>query len=702
MDNNIKPTKLGGYMNYYIFIDETGNFIKSKNRNTNYVGGWVCGQGSKRYTEALEKKINQSVQKYIQMNNLNIEFPVPDYLHFIPLHLLENRKKKDAHIQVPFQYVQPILSEIFSTINNDVLLVFRSTGFPYFCANDQAVYIEILRATLHQLIDDLNITARDKVEIVIAERRLDRLMGLYGIDNPRDYENSLSEAIKNEMLKIFALKQLHKDQVNIFFSSARKNITLAVADLFCGALRWKKYNYLEDYHQKIKRYSIHNAFIYIPNRTTSIIDNILEHDPGMGLLLAFEALSNNQNQEELIRYVNKLCKNIDSEAKESFNQELRLFLKEKLVDDPTRYQNLDQMSILIQEIEKRFNEKYIIATLKFYRIKIMSHMGSKNVESLEEYCHYLELYGPEIFGNMYIVAQEKIEAMLTIVHPAAFNIFKFERVEDYLSKEIERYETIFPDVPNRIDETRARLEGTIGQMYGFLSDYPGNEDMFEFAEEYLKLDVSHCRKNSRFWYQGMGYLTSLYYRKRMLDKAIDSFMIETNSEKNDPADIFNLSKLYLFKSNEDDYFLLHRLYLCALANKVNKTTIKSPGELMNQLLENKNKSKYPIFLSVKWLSVIYAQKGDIKTALNILKSIDIKPVQDGFAVDVTKLPIKLLVHLYKKKQNLRSSFDLDRELNLLEEREKGIKENLISLGIQRINEDTDYFDVAQVLPFYYS
>jgi len=687
-------------MNYSIYIDETGSFIKRTKKDTNYVGGWVCAKGSKRYADELIKKLKRTVQNYNKKNKLNIEFPIPDYLHFMPLHLLEKRINRDSHIQVPVRLVQPILSEIFSAISNDVLLVFRSTGYPHFCANEQAVYIDILRSTLYQLIDDLKIADNDTVEIVIAARRVGKLMG-YGIENPYKYEKELSEAIINEMLEIFALKKFLDKQVNIYFSDARKNIYLSIADLFCGALRWE-YNYLENYEQKIKRYCIHNAFIYIPNRTTSIITNIFEHDQGLGMLLAFEALSNNQNQEELVQYVNKLCKKINDEGKDLFNQELRRFLQENLVDNFNRYQNLDQMSFLLQEIENRFKEKYILTTTKFYRIKILSHMGSKSLKSLDEYYQFLELYGPEIFGNMYIVAQEKIEAMLTIVHPAAFNIFKFERVEKYLSEEIERYETIFPDVKNRVDETRARLEGTMGQMYGFLCDYPENDFMFDLAEEYLKLDVSHCRKNVTFWYQGMGYLTSLYFRKRLFDKAIKAFVRETNSEKNDPADIFNLSKLNLFKSNEGDFFLLHRLYICALANKVNKTVIESPGELMTQLIENKNKSEYPICLSVKWLSIIYAQKGDIKTALELLKNIDTTTTKDSFTIDVIKLPIKILIHLFKKKQNMRSSIDLDCELNLLEEREKGIKDNLISLGIRKINEDSDFFDVAQVLPFYYS
>jgi len=687
-------------MNYYVFIDETGDFIiKNNMNNTNYVGGWICTHEIKD----LENKLVSTVRSFLQQEKLSFHFSIPDHLHFMPLHIPAMRKGRENHINsVPLEYVQPLLTKIFSIIKNEVFLIFRSTGFPHFYANEQASYIEILRSTIYQLIDDLKITSKDKLEIVIAARRVKELLGQFSINNIKFYEKKLIESFHKEIIKdVFEYKKLKNNQIRIVVDDARKNTSLAVADLFCGALRWEKYNYLEKFQQKIKSFDIHNAFINIPNRATSIIDNIYEHDPAMGLLSAFETLSKNKNQSELIQYVDTLCQKIHPDDKQNFNKELRRYLNEKLVDDPNRYQNLDQINIFIHEITKRFNDIHIVGTLKYYYIKLLSHQGSTDLQPVHDYYQFLELYGPLLHGNMYIVAQERLEAILTIVHPAAFNIFKFERVEQYLSEEIKKYESIFPDVEGRIDETRARLEGTMGQMYGFLCDYPGNESMFEKALDYLKKDVKHCILYSKYWEQGMGYLTSLYFKKRKLNKAIQSFKRETRSEKEKTDNIYNLSKLLLFKSNEGDFFLLHRLYICALANKINKKEIKSTKELMKKLLKNNKLSKYPICLSVKWLSVIFAQKGDIDTALKILQKIDTTPTQD-FTIDVIKLPIKILIHFYKKKLNISSSFNLDNELNLLEKHEKGIKENLLLLGIDKINENTDYFDAAQILPFYYS
>jgi hypothetical protein len=87
---------------------------------------------------------------------------------------------------------------------------------------------------------------------------------------------------------------------------------------------------------------------------------------------------------------------------------------------------------------------------------------------------------------MYNAAQERLETVLFMVQSAAFNRFRFEEVEAYLCREIERYDRMFPLKEDSIDETRARIEGTIGQMYGFLCDYPEGEIYQGDAELYLK------------------------------------------------------------------------------------------------------------------------------------------------------------------------------------------------------------------------
>jgi len=190
----------------------------------------------------------------------------------------------------------------------------------------------------------------------------------------------------------------------------------------------------------------------------------------------------------------------------------------------------------------------------------------------------------------------------------------------------------------------------------------------------------------------------------MLDKTIEVFFRETQSENESRLDIYDLSLLNKFKSLEGHFFLLHRLYVCALAQKMNRIKIQSPEKLRAYLLHNGYLTEYPICQSAKWLSIIYAQQDDIKTALDILWEVDTVPFKN-FTIDVIKLPIKILVHLYKIKLNMESIFSIDDELNLLEKRELGIKNNLISLGIQKfqdLHDDFDFFDVAFSLPFYYA
>jgi len=692
-------------MNYFIYIDESGKFMYNRKMDESYVGGWVCNHGHK----ALKKRLTKVVQSYLKERKLNFEFSIPEYLHFFPLHKPAKRKDHDSQINVPVEHVKPIVAQIFSEVRKTTITAFRSVGFPYFYANEQQAYMEILRATVYQLIDDLQITARDQIELVIAARRIKELIGEYAFVNIDEYEGQFAESLREEMINnVFSDLELKENNIQVVVSSARRNTCLAVADLFCGAFRWYSHDYLTDFKSLLKEYDIHNAFINIPNRLTIILENLFAEYPAIGLLRSFETLSKKPNQSELIKLINYFCQKVKPGDVQQFNHELRRYLQEKLVDDSNRYECLDQLIIFIREIEKRFTDVFITGTLKFYEVKILSHKGSTDLEPVNNYLEFLEQYGQQIYGNMYLVAHERIEAILNYVQPAAFNKLKFEKVSQYVSEEIEKYDRVFPDMDGKVDETRARLEGTIGQMFAFLSDYPGNEDLFQKAETYLKRDVKHCIQHSPFWDQGMGYLTSLYFRKKMLNETIETFMRETQSENESSQDIYNLSQLNKFKSLEGNFFLLHRLYVCALAQKMNQIQIQAPEILKDYMLQNEHLSKYPICQSAKWLSIIYAQQNDLQSALDILLKVNTGPTKDtiqGFTIDVIKLPIKILIHLYQIKLGIQSSFNLDNELDLLEKQEQGIKNNLISLGIlkfQELSDDFDYFDVAHVLPFYYA
>jgi hypothetical protein len=496
-----------------------------------------------------------------------------------------------------------MMTSIFDSLNENVLFAFRSTGFPRYYANEQAAYIEILRATVLQILDRIELKKEDSAEFLIASRRIRQLMGEYGFQNSNKYERNICDNLIGEITEVFADKSM-AERIKITMESARRSLPLAVADLFCGELREEKNNYLDEYKNqgKVKRFSIHKAFIYLSNRTIPRIRHIFDQDHVLGLLLGFEHLAGNPQNNDLRTAVEGLCRKTDSENSRLFENELKSYLDEKLIQDPNRYENLDFIRSFIDEVQKQLNTRKIEVLSARSRIIISCHKGEVELADVQRYLDFLDKHGAEIFDSMYNAAQERLETVLFMVQTAAFNIFRFEEVEDYLSKEIERYDRMFPLQENpgteaRIDETRARLEGTIGQMYGFLCDYPEGEIYHDEAEQHLKNDVNHCVTGSPFWVQGMGYLTSFYFKRGDLEKTAESFILETRSPKSSRKKLFDLSEPDAFSSQKSGFFLLHRLYICVLGLKQN-LDITGEDELKDQLLQESTAVNYPVFLTM--------------------------------------------------------------------------------------------------------
>jgi hypothetical protein len=374
-----------------------------------------------------------------------------------------------------------------------------------------------------------------------------------------------------------------------------------------------------------------------------------------------------------------------------------------LVENPFRYQCLDFVETLLDSIAPRIDNDRVQAVVHSFRIKLAGHKGTTDLDNVRRYTEFLDSKGPGVFGGRYPTAQERVETVLSAVQPAAFNRFRFEEVEGYLLEEYRRYLAMHPETHAGTDETLARLEGTLGQMFGFLCDYPGQEGYFEDALRHLKNDVSRCEINSPYWKQGMGYLTTLFFKRGDFDKAVDSFLIETGRRGTPPLSILDLSRTAAFDCERDDFFQLHRIYLCALALK-RGMAVSGEEQLKERLLSLQSPDLYPRFQSLKWLGVILAMKGDPKSALELC-SAAIGAKEQSFTIEAIKLPIKILLHRCRLITGAESGFDLSIEIERLELKEPGIGTNLARLGINRNafgDESWDPYRIAGLMPFYFS
>jgi hypothetical protein len=695
---------------YYIFIDESGTFSFKKGRS--YVGGWVCRQGDLNKVVAKLENCVKRFNKYLVTQKQTYSLRFPDHLHFMPLHRKEFRTGKDQQILLEPRHTPELFHNIFKDIQENTLLVFRSSGKPAIIPNEQAAYIDTLRNTLLQLLEEPFFTDGSRARIFIAHRRMKNLYGQDGIEHFRDYEKYIADRISAELKESFPGKDI---SLRIDFDDARKEPGLILADCFCGAQRWGRENYLENY-SNCKIYPFARGFLRVGGRQIQKLQFLDEIDSVSAAVQCCEILSSNPNDREADSLLQGIFKKLDKRQKVNFFELMIEYMDELLVSNPDRYASLDGIENVIGVLRNKLDpdpeklshsELRLLTALQLNELRIKSHRGQTSGGLLEKYLKFLNKYGELAFENLIQLTQERIEAVLMGVQMDAFNTLQLDRVESILKKVRDDYVKMFKDrlsQPNVIDNNYARLEGTLGQMYAFQYDLTGDEDFFEFSKEYLKRDVAACLPATPCWEQGMGYLTVLYWKKGKLEKGCSNFIAESLDKDSKTDLIYDLGKLEHFNCVSKPFLFLHRLNLCALAHCQGQK-IRNIEKAAAFLLEIGGIENYPQVLSAKWLAILFAMNGDFDSALNLLEKAILPENNGGFTVQLIQLPLKLCRHLCMKAVNKRSNFSIKDEIKRLEALQKGSEEILIRLGVEKYYGEiglSSIYDIGAILPFYYS
>lgn len=707
---------------YSIFIDETGSFYKSTSKDTNFVGGWITKDFSKNKTI---KKINPVIEeinkKIIEKYSDEKLFYLEKDLHYSSLFHDSRRQEQDSHIEVPFEYVPEIIQGITNVLKDEALYIFRSSGFPTYFINEQAAYFEILHSTIFQILDNsiFNNEDVDKIEIIIASRRSKRVVGKNIYDSIEEYEHKIKVNLEQQINNIFKFKSFNK-KVDVKIKSANQDFGLQIADIFTGCLRDGEYI---DLYKDKKKYNIHNAFKHSAKRKCQEIRDIFSFDKSQGLILAFEYLSSQdiskEDDLELKNIINDFLSKLDKSDLPDFYEELKNYLELKTRKDLLKYENLDFVECYIKNVESRldyisnkeyYRNKIDFILLKNY-LKIHSHKGKTGLIEVNRMQEVLDDINSGIFSNIYELFQEKLEFTLSVA-TILFNNLNFAGWDDKLTDQLKKYKANLREndiLAEHIKKDRnlARLTGSLGQIYGLLFDLDKDETYYSLAEEYFKEDIYYCIKDSDDYNKGLGYLTTLYFKNGYLDKAINTFLKETNSEEQEIYFIYDLNRNKSFNFNEKSPFLkLHRLYICALAQKNNDQEILGIDKLRNEFLKFDKVNSYPNFLVAKWIGVITANQGNLTDALEIFQLIEKSPSKEDFIIKVIRLSLKLLLHYTKRLLNQESILDLEKSIDDLEKENQGIKQKLKNLGLYKYldkePELSDLYEIANLMPFYYS
>lgn len=200
---------------YSVFIDETGSFSYLDKGSSSFIAGWVC---KKNDSELLDELLGSVVDEFNRTLKTG-KLIYPDHLHFIPLHIKDKRINKDDGIHVDTGTVPRLVEKIFSEVRNKTVLVFHSSGRPAVIFHEQATYMDILRNTLIQLVDEPLFTPHCQISIEIGHRRSKMLYGEAGYRDTHAYEKYIAGRIQDELLQAFEGK---KPKIKVTIADARK------------------------------------------------------------------------------------------------------------------------------------------------------------------------------------------------------------------------------------------------------------------------------------------------------------------------------------------------------------------------------------------------------------------------------------------------------------------------------------------------
>ncbi len=686
--------------NYVVYIDETGSFSYMDKADTCFVGGWVC-----KSTDNLKAKLETLLKNAVETNNQahGRKIQYPNDLHFFPMHVTTHPNEARAFFH-----------NLFSSVKSLTYFHFRSSGRPLIIPHEQACYMEILRNTIIQLVNYKPLMDNcSSLSILIAHRRTEILYGYSGIEQPEKYERYLAEKLRGEIKQ--SLKGVFQAKISVDFASARRHPGLIIADFFCGALKtFNGYDYLTDYGPKIN-FRFNSGYQYFKFDSFENIRLAASLNPVAALMQAVQVYLGNESKS-LRENLTILHGNLGKEEKAAFTKAILLYLDERLIADGKRYDSLNEGQILIDllrsfmplEVSKMNDEELATkASLDLHEIRIASHRGQISVKPVDDYIRFLHEKKDRLFNNRMLYLQQIIDASLIGVQVLAFNKLQFEKISEIIGPIRTLYEKVgnaIASTTNMPDENTARLEGTFGQMSAFLYNITGNQDYFEQAEKSLLKDVSACLSGSSTWKQGMGYLTALYWRNGLLDKAIDSFCREAGIPASQEQNLFNLEKWDLCGESREPFLMLHRIQVAALAahqgksitgHKVIRDHIGIPARLCS----------YPRSLTAKWLAVMYMQQGDYQSASTLLSAAMPKEKGKNFTLDFINLPIQMLYHFCLGKLGEKSNLNLQKEMDDLEKRQEGTRKILEQLGIARFDEPSDTwhpYELANLMPFYFA
>jgi hypothetical protein len=480
-------------------IDESGSFGRLNRRGgPSFVGGWIAPATFVRRLpgalDALGSRFNADLPPGEPRLDARRD------LHFFPLHLPNLRVGADAHISLDPRHAPTVMRAVFELIGEQTLLAFRSTGTPRLAANEQDAYLQVLRATLVQLLDlpDFDPDSADRgtsLRIVIASRRQPELLGYEGGDDPDAYEDHLAGRLSRELDE--AMRGPNKPRISVAFESARREVGLAVADLICGSFRMadggREFGYLQPLHSagRLRRLAVADGPVEVGPRPIQRLAYACRADPVGGAEQLLEAIGEDPDDGELRRLLPVIVGRFTRRDEIEFAADAATEIELSLSDAADRYRRLQRSAAMIEALGESLDgwaagpphRQRLIERLERAKLRVAAMRGEADPAGGDAWRQLHAALAPTAFASRADRLVARLDGDLWSARVRLLNALEPELIDDALRRTRDKYTAAFGDDEGP-DVLLSRLDRILGDACR-LAGQVGNAELGELAPAFL-------------------------------------------------------------------------------------------------------------------------------------------------------------------------------------------------------------------------
>ena len=588
--------------NYYLFIDESGQFKSSKEKYSSHVSGFL----TKTDPDQIIAELKRAIKKFEPELTIR-DIHAAEVLH--PEEWIGKRESAKKYLDIEASKRKDFIETIAKLLDKHTVQYFKAENKSFDFGKDdpQARYGTCLIA-LFQSIGNYLKNKKGVLVFDIEHRNRECLPP--GSDHKKYHSD-----LKKYFLKGY--KKLKDLKCSIYENNPK--LMLALADVTCYKVGRNKYP--------------EKTTITSPNDLNISDYAVFQKDFFQELLdkgeiaTAYRQAKNEEQQKEALKMLEKMesKKSLEIQAISLIDFACDLIDKRNQTKDAMSkardlLDNLKNLSLGEKE-QVNINNALILCANYSGNTGIQDGLEQEISEQLEKQYKLSEL-----------VRYTQILEIRNRALGGDFNKYNFERVVDF-EKEEEKYRKVLQmlssNEENPKDYLLAKIQSNLGRAYAFLS--AGDQEYFEEAEKYFKKSIEETKP------QGI-----------QDDKRTENFLLQLYVYFEKKDNLIELYERYHDRSIDDlpekifDILTFLKVYSCSQESFDYKTI----NQWANKIKNNNYPPKHPLPLIYKWLALLLVKSkhpNALDQAISLLKKgIEICS-EGGFTLQTIKLSLQGLI-----------------------------------------------------------